>query len=221
MRGASSRRRLTSARCSSEGQGPTTRLVVVGITRGMTQATNAIAAAHAALQQGLPMDQVLAIAKRTASFSGGAIRSNLVSMLDAIGVARHFGIATTAELFRPESADVHFTSALRYPVFVDGKNYKGTPDLLGTPLLRAMIDRFLAEEPRPSADGSLAASRPQGRGRGQVPCPRAASLVRQGVVAHASPQRCKCRTCLGVSGASRVHPEDRSRKPRPGGAVHR
>lgn len=124
------------------------RLVVVGITPGMTQAVNAVNAAVAARDAGLPIEAVLEKAKMTASFSGGATRSNLVAMLDAIGVARHFGLASTAELFRPGAGDVHFTSALRYPVFVDGKNYNGAPDMLKTPVLRRMVETWLAEEAR-------------------------------------------------------------------------
>lgn len=122
------------------------RLVVVGITPGLTQAVNALKAAAAATRKGLDLEAALAEAKLTASFSGGAIRNNLVAMLDEIGVARHFGVTTTADMFRPGSTAVHFTSALRYPVFVDGKNYNGTPDMLTTPTLRRQVDTHLAEE---------------------------------------------------------------------------
>jgi hypothetical protein len=124
------------------------RLVVVGITPGMTQAINALNAAMKARERGLDLVQGLAAAKLTASFSGGAIRSNLVTMLDAIGVARLFGIQSTAEMFKPGSNAVHFTSALRYPVFVDGKNYNGIPDMLRTPILRTQVDTWLTEEAR-------------------------------------------------------------------------
>ncbi|SHF00885.1 hypothetical protein SAMN05444279_1148 [Ruegeria intermedia] len=121
-------------------------LVVVGITPGMTQAVNAINAAVRARCAGKTLQASLADAKLTASFSGGAIRNNLVSMLDAIGVATHFGLQSTSEMFRPGSTDVHFTSALRYPVFVSGKNYNGAPNMLKTPILRSMIETHLAEE---------------------------------------------------------------------------
>lgn len=122
------------------------RLVVVGITPGLTQAVNALQASVAAQRRGLDLAATLAQSKLTASFSGGAIRNNLVAMLDEIGVARHFGISTAAEMFRAGSTSVHFTSALRYPVFVDGKNYNGTPDMLATPVLRRQIETHLAEE---------------------------------------------------------------------------
>lgn len=124
------------------------RLVVVGITPGLTQAVNALNAVQTAMGKGLSPEAVLAEAKRTASFSGGAIRANLVAMLDAIGVARHLGLGSTAALFRPGSIGVHFTSALRYPVFVSGRNYNGTPDMLATPILRRIVETHLAEEAR-------------------------------------------------------------------------
>lgn len=124
------------------------KLVVVGITPGLTQAVNALQAALSATRRGLDLAKALTVAKLTASFSGGAIRTNLVAMLDAIGVARYFAVGSTAEMFRPGSTAVHFTSALRYPVFVDGKNYNGTPDMLTTPILRKQIDTYLAEEAR-------------------------------------------------------------------------
>ncbi|SET26167.1 uracil-DNA glycosylase family protein [Oceanicella actignis] len=126
----------------------TARLVILGITPGLTQAVNAVNAAVEARDAGLPIEAVLEKAKMTASFSGGATRANLVAMLDAIGVARRFGLTSAAELFRPGSTDVHFTSALRYPVLVDGKNYNGTPHMLKTPILRRMVETWLAEEAR-------------------------------------------------------------------------
>jgi hypothetical protein len=123
------------------------RLVVVGITPGMTQAINAMAAAQKSLRNGAALETALAEAKLTGSFSG-ALRSNLVSMLDAIGVARLLGQDSVASLFEAGSTKIHFTSALRYPVFVNSKNYNGTPDMLLTPLLRQIVETHLSEEAR-------------------------------------------------------------------------
>lgn len=122
------------------------KLVIVGITPGLAQATNAFEAARGALRSGCSLREALRIAKLTGSFSGGVMRNNLVSMLDHIGVARLFGVQSTSALFRAESEFVHFTSALRYPVFVGGKNYNGSPDMLRTPLLQRIIETHLAEE---------------------------------------------------------------------------
>jgi hypothetical protein len=123
------------------------RIVIVGITPGRVQAVNAVSAARNVIERGGPVPEALAEAKLTGSFSG-PLRANLVAMLDAIGVAKTLGVATTAEVFRPGSQDVHLTSALRYPVFVNGQNYNGTPDMLRTPLLRRMVETHLAEEAR-------------------------------------------------------------------------
>lgn len=121
------------------------KLVIVGITPGLSQATVALDAARQHLANGVDLEEALRRAKLTGSFSG-TLRSNLVAMLDSIGVHGLFGLKTTADLFAPGAEHVHFTSALRYPVFVDGKNYNGTPDMLKTPILRQMIDTHLAEE---------------------------------------------------------------------------
>jgi hypothetical protein len=60
------------------------------------------------------------------------MRTNLVSMLDHIGLASAFGIKTCANLFNPAYERVHFTSALRYPVFVGDANYNGTTMITAT-----------------------------------------------------------------------------------------
>jgi hypothetical protein len=122
------------------------KLVVVGITPGRVQAVNALRAAHAALCAGQSEDVTLRIAKQAASFSGTQTRKNLVAMLDVIGIAEQLGLKTSAELFDPAHEQIHFTSALRYPVFVDGKNYNGSPHMIRTPALRKMIETHLAEE---------------------------------------------------------------------------
>lgn len=90
----------------------------------------------------------MGFAKRTASFSGTQTRANLVAMLDHIGLHAVCGLASSARLFEDGSRRVHFTSALRYPVFIDGRNYGGTPDMVRTPLLREMIEIHLAAEAR-------------------------------------------------------------------------
>lgn len=142
------------------------RLVVVGIAPGLSQAKEALDAARRCRAKGLPLEESLRLAKLTASFSGGAMRSNLVAMLDAVGVHRLFDLRSTNSLFDPGAEHVHFTSALRYPVFVNGKNYNGTPDMLKTPVLRKLVETCLAEEAKllpdalwlplgPKAEGAL------------------------------------------------------------------
>jgi hypothetical protein len=123
------------------------QLVIVGITPGRTQAINALVAASAALRAGKDHTEASRLAKLTGSFSG-PMRANLISMLDHIGLASVLDIATCSNLFSGVGDRVHFTSALRYPVFVGDANYNGTPDMLKTPLLKSMIDTCLADEAR-------------------------------------------------------------------------
>jgi hypothetical protein len=122
-------------------------VVIVGITPGRTQAINAIAAACAALRVGKDNKEASRLAKITGSFSG-PMRANLISVLDHVGLATALRIATCATLFDPDHQSVHLTSALRYPVFVGGANYNGSPDMLKMPLLKSMIDACLADEAR-------------------------------------------------------------------------
>lgn len=121
------------------------RLAIVGMTPGRQQAANALRAAHFALNQGRSDSEAARDAKVFASFSG-AMRDNLVRMLDRIGVARHLGLPSTASLWNGASDLVHFTSALRYPVFVDGANWSGQPDMVRTPRLRAWLERYTGVE---------------------------------------------------------------------------
>lgn len=67
------------------------------------------------------------------------MRTNLIRMMDAVGIARALGLTSTAGLWAGDSHLVHFTSALRYPVLVDGKNWSGTPDMIRTPKLREWL----------------------------------------------------------------------------------
>ena len=121
------------------------QIVIVGLTPGRTQAANALETLQGTMKSKVPLPQALVQAKRIASFSG-AMRSSLLAMLDALNVPGLFGRARAAEFFAEDDRLVHFTSALRYPVFVDEQNYSGAPDPLGHPLLRRMINTHLAEE---------------------------------------------------------------------------
>jgi hypothetical protein len=122
------------------------RLVIVGITPGAQQRDLADAAYAAALRRGLSQEEAARTAKFAASF-GGAMRKNLIATLDHAGAARMLEIASTAALFDPSTRGLaHFTSALRYPVFIDGENYNGQVPMFGSPLLRTMIDTLLAAE---------------------------------------------------------------------------
>lgn len=124
---------------------PQARLVIVGITPGAQQAANALAEARRQLLAGASAETALKAAKVYASFSG-PMRTNLISMLDHIGLNRLAGVNSTADLWVGSAECVHFTSALRYPVFVGVENYSGSPSMTRTPILRALITDCLAKE---------------------------------------------------------------------------
>ncbi|MGY4500540.1 hypothetical protein ACVWYH_004471 [Bradyrhizobium sp. GM24.11] len=69
-----------------------------------------------------------------------------MAMLDHIGLAGWLGLGSTAELWTTQSDLVHFTSAIRYPVFINGENYSGSPSMVTTPLLRQALLQYLAAE---------------------------------------------------------------------------
>jgi hypothetical protein len=127
------------------------RIVFVGITPGLQQAENAIEKAASELRGGAADSAALKSAKAFASFSGG-MRTNLVDCLNGIGLNRPLGVRSCAEVFDPESDLAHFTSVLRYPTFLSGSNYSGSPDISRTPFLQASVDRWFATEVDQLAD---------------------------------------------------------------------
>lgn len=122
-------------------------LALVGITPGRYQGEQALTAFREGLRLNLSIGDALRYVEATASFSG-PMRANLVAMLDHIGVHDALRIASCAALFGSVEEPVHFTSAMRYPVFVNGINYSGSPDIIRTGILRRWVETTLAEEAR-------------------------------------------------------------------------
>lgn len=123
------------------------KIVICGITPGLQQAINALTAIRQSLLNGDSADVAKQKAKEFASFSG-AMRANLINMLDHIGIHTWLGIVSCADLFGSHKHLVHSTSALRNPVFKDGGNYSGTPSMVKQPALLKQIDGTLADEIR-------------------------------------------------------------------------
>lgn len=122
------------------------RVALIGIAPGWYQAELSFRTARDALRQGLPYEAASALARRTASFSG-PIRRTLVSMLDGVGIHEALGIASCAALYGEHHDLLHTTATVRYPVFVQGKNYSGySPDLFKTPILRRFVTEALPAE---------------------------------------------------------------------------
>jgi hypothetical protein len=128
---------------------PAARVFLVGLTPGRRQMWGASMAAARALREGLAIADVLNAASMSGSFAG-SMRTNLVTMLDQIGVAEWLGIASTSLIWTTEAAHLETgTSALLHPVFMRGKNYGGG-DLLSKmrefPILSAFVDQVLAAD---------------------------------------------------------------------------
>lgn len=121
------------------------RITICGITPGMQQAVVALNEARRLLRAGVPNEEAKRMSKETASFAG-AMRTNLINLLDSVGIAELLGINSCGRLFDTHTHLVHYTSALRYPVFVKGENYNGTPKMLKTASLRHQVDTYLADE---------------------------------------------------------------------------
>jgi hypothetical protein len=122
------------------------RVVIVGITPGWQQMRLAFEAAHAALARGASSDTALKVAKEHAAFAG-SMRTNLCKWLDDLRLPECLGVPNTAALFSTRAALVHSTSAVRYPVFRDGKNYTGgRPPLARTPFLLDFAQEYFVPE---------------------------------------------------------------------------
>lgn len=124
---------------------PEARVVIVGITPGQTQMVNAIREARRQLDNGASNVQAMIAAKKTGAFSG-AMRPNLVALLDSIGLNRWLGLSSCDELFGSVANLVQTTSVLRNPVFVGGDNYNGTPNMTKHPLLREQLMTYFGED---------------------------------------------------------------------------
>jgi hypothetical protein len=109
------------------------------------QMRNALFEARRVLLSGGGEAEALAAAKSHASFSG-PMRTNLIAMLDHMGVQRLLGIGSCATLWQEDGHLVHFTSVLRYPTFVDGANYAGSPAPVADAGLMSQVSRWFAGE---------------------------------------------------------------------------
>jgi hypothetical protein len=122
------------------------RATIVGVTPGWLQMEIGYRVARDQLRAGAPTEVALAEVKKAAAFAG-TMRRNLLSMLDEIGLPEALGIASSSCLFDTRADLLHSTSAVRYPVFVDGENYTGShPALLKAKALRDFVERCLAPE---------------------------------------------------------------------------
>lgn len=125
---------------------PNARIVLVGITPGPTQMGNANNVARKALLAGENNENAIRRAKEEGAFSGKTMRCNLIRQLDHWGFQKWLGIESAHELFDVSRHLVQTTSLLRYPVFVRGDDYRGTPDMTKHPVLRKyLLNHFVKD----------------------------------------------------------------------------
>jgi hypothetical protein len=130
---------------------PHARVVIVGITPGRTQMLNALRECKQQLDAGASAEEALKSAKQTGAFSG-AMRPNLIALMDAIGLQRWLGISSCEALFDQECHLIQTTSVLRNPTFVNGKNYNGAPDMTRHPLLHEQLVNGFGQDLRALPD---------------------------------------------------------------------
>ncbi len=121
------------------------RVVIVGITPGRTQMLNALKEAQKQLDAGASNEDCLMASKKIGAFSG-AMRQNLIALLDSIGLNKWLKITSCDELFGTSSHLVQTTSALCNPVFVNGENYNGTPSMTKSPFLKNQLLTYFGKD---------------------------------------------------------------------------
>ncbi|PKJ61005.1 MULTISPECIES: hypothetical protein [Bacillus] len=113
----------------------TATIVIAGITPGFSQMKTAYETAVESLRQGRTLEQMAVDTKIAAGFSG-SMRHNLITMLDLCGLPQAFGIQSAAKLFGELRHMLHTTSVIKYPVFIQQKNYTGyKPAITHSPIL--------------------------------------------------------------------------------------
>lgn len=91
-------------------------------------------------------EQILKEAKMAASFAG-SMRTNLTEMLDLCGLPEVALISSSSTLFTENRNFLHTTSIIKYPVFINGKNYTGhKPGIHQSPLMAAFAFEEFPEE---------------------------------------------------------------------------
>lgn len=119
-------------------------LQILGITPGWTQMKIAYEYAVNAISKGNNLNYAMNMKKPKIAFAG-AMRKNLVTMLDELGLAEIFSMKSSSELFG--SKYLQTGSVLKFPVFKEGKNYTGhSPSPEKHDVLRHMLSTILVKD---------------------------------------------------------------------------
>jgi len=128
---------------------PSPRLILLGITPGRDQASQANHALWREIRKGSPETEALREAKLAGAFLGEPIRSNLLRQLADWRVHEWLGLSSAEEVLTTgqEQGLVQLTSSLRFPTFKGTKEYSGaSPEILGNTLLRSYFVTHLSTE---------------------------------------------------------------------------
>ncbi|WP_196888685.1 uracil-DNA glycosylase family protein [Aureivirga sp. CE67] len=101
------------------------KVVIIGITSGQSQMEKAFYSFINSHHEQKSDEQALKDVKSNSSFAG-PMRKNLISMLDEIGLNKRLNLISCDGLFGINRGLLHSTSALKYPIFKNGKNYTGS-----------------------------------------------------------------------------------------------
>lgn len=125
---------------------PGASIVIVGITPGWSQTQRAYQTAKNGIAQHLTDEEICFRCKMDSRFAG-TMRTNLIAMLNELGLHTRLGLSSCAELFLPGNDILHTTSLIKYPCFYKGKNYSGhTPAIGSSEILRKYIRTEFMEE---------------------------------------------------------------------------
>jgi len=127
---------------------PLARVVIVGLAPGRFQVHRSWMVARELLLAGRAHDDVLRIAKSTASFAGPT-RTNLIAMLDELGLADALGLKSTSSLYDVDAPLLMSTALVPLGVFVHGSNWTGhAPKVRQHPWLQASSTTLLTDTVR-------------------------------------------------------------------------
>jgi hypothetical protein len=124
---------------------PKGRVFFVGLTPGRYQYWLATMAAAALREGSTPLRA--SRAARVGAFAG-SMRSNMVRMLDGIGLPEALGIESSDTLWTTDRHLMSATSAIRHAVILTatGANYSGAPKIERHPILNAFAEEVLARD---------------------------------------------------------------------------
>lgn len=120
------------------------KIVIAGITPGLHQMKKAYTTVIE--NKHLNNEELLHKVKKSASFEG-AMRRNLIAMLDDLELPRYLGISSSSELFEEASHLVYTTSILPHAVFYNHQNFNGSrPDMIKTNMLLEYVKKYFIKD---------------------------------------------------------------------------